>query len=401
MELTDVVKARKRLSGVIHNIPLEHSARFSELSGGNVYLKCENRQLTGSFKVRGAYNKMAVLKERGGCGRVIAASAGNHAQGVAFAARESGIKATIVMPRSTPIVKVSATEGYGAEVLLYGDCYDDAHQKALEIQAQTGAVFIEAFDDDDVIAGQGTLGLEIVNELQDVDVIVVPAGGGGLLAGVAKTVKSLKPGVRIVGVQAAKADAIKRSFDEKKLLSLDNIYTIADGIAVKKPGKRTFDIIKDYADEVVSVTDEEIASTIIDLMERTKQVVEPAGAAGLAAVLHGKTNVKGLNVACVLSGGNIDVGFIHKIIEKGLIQRGRELHLSILVNDAPGSLAKISGITGDSYANITSVRYDRAVAEIHLNEVILHITCEVSGKEHGARLIKRLSDAGFKLLSPK
>jgi threonine dehydratase len=367
------------------------------LTGGNVYLKCEHRQLTGSFKVRGAYNKIAKLKESGGVQSVIASSAGNHAQGVAFAAQKNGMRAVIVMPRSASIAKISATEGYGAEVVLYGSCYDDAHAKAVELQRETGAVFIEPFDDDDVIAGQGTLGLEIINELQDVDAIVIPAGGGGLLAGVAKTVKSLKPSVKIIGVQAARADAVCRSFEAGRLTPLDDIFTIADGIAVKKPGALTFSIIRDYVDEMVTVTDEEIASTIIELIERTKQIVEPAGAAALAAVLRGKTDVGGRNVVCILSGGNIDVGFIHKVIEKGLIDRGRELRLSVLMQDAPGGLAIISGIIGELNANITSVRYDRASAELHLNEVILHITCEVGGREHGGRLIGRLTEAGYRL----
>ncbi|MDR1939978.1 MAG: threonine ammonia-lyase [Clostridiales bacterium] len=397
MDLADAVKAKRRLSGVIHEIPLEKSSRFSMLTGGNVYLKCEHRQLTGSFKVRGAYNKIAKLKESGGVQSVIASSAGNHAQGVAFAAQKNGMRAVIVMPRSASIAKISATEGYGAEVVLYGSCYDDAHAKAVELQRETGAVFIEPFDDDDVIAGQGTLGLEIINELQDVDAIVIPAGGGGLLAGVAKTVKSLKPSVKIIGVQAARADAVCRSFEAGRLTPLDDIFTIADGIAVKKPGALTFSIIRDYVDEMVTVTDEEIASTIIELIERTKQIVEPAGAAALAAVLRGKTDVGGRNVVCILSGGNIDVGFIHKVIEKGLIDRGRELRLSVLMQDAPGGLAIISGIIGELNANITSVRYDRASAELHLNEVILHITCEVGGREHGGRLIGRLTEAGYRL----
>ncbi|MDR3293105.1 MAG: threonine ammonia-lyase, partial [Clostridiales bacterium] len=292
MDLTDVFAAKRRLSGIIHEIPLERSSRFSAVTGGEVYLKCENRQLTGSFKVRGAVNKITRLFAVEKVAHVVSASAGNHAQGVAFAARKNGIKATIVMPRSTPIAKVSATENYGAEVVLYGACYDDAHARAVEIQQETGAVFIEPFDDDDVIAGQGTLGLEIMSELQNADVIVVPAGGGGLLAGVAKAVKSLKPSVRVVGVQAQKADALCRSFRAGEITPLDNIFTIADGIAVKRPGDLTFKIIKECVDEMVTVTDEEIATTIIDLIERTKQIVEPAGAAALAAVLAKKIDVR-------------------------------------------------------------------------------------------------------------
>jgi threonine dehydratase len=339
------------------------------------------------------------LKRAGNITAVIASSAGNHAQGVAFAAKKNGIEASIVMPRSTPIAKISATENYGARVLLFGDCYDDAHAKAVELQKQTGAVFIEPFDDEDVIAGQATVGLEIINELEDVDVIFVPAGGGGLLAGVAKTVKSLKPSVKVIGVQAEKADAVCRSFREKRNIALDSIFTIADGIAVKKPGELTFPIIRDCVDDMLTVTDEEIASTIIELIERTKQIVEPAGAAALAAVLNGKCGIKGRNAVCLLSGGNIDVGFIHKIIEKGLVGRGRELNLSVVMRDIPGGLSNISGIIGDENANIVSVRYDRASAELRLNEVVLHITCEVGGKEHAERLLKKLENAGYRLKS--
>lgn len=398
MEIADVVLAKKRLSKIIHEIPLERSNRFSQMTNANIYLKCEHRQKTGSFKVRGAYNKISILKTQKDFTQVIASSAGNHAQGVAYAARENGLKATIVMPRSTPIAKILATKNYGANVVLYGDCYDEAYQKAKEIEQETGGEFIEPFNDDDVIAGQGTLGLEIINELEDVDMVVVPTGGGGLIAGVAKTIKSLKPTVEIIGVQAHRADAICKSFQKKELQTLSSIFTIADGIAVKQPGDKTFAIIKDYVDQMVTVTDAEIASTIIELMERTKQIVEPAGATSLAAVLYDKINIKGKNVVCILSGGNIDVGFMHKIIEKGLITRGRQISFSILMLDAPGGLANLSSIIANSNANIISVRYDRASAEIHVNEVILHITCEVSGKEHGNSLVKDLEDAGYRIL---
>lgn len=398
MDIVEVVKAKKRLSGIIHDIPLERSGRFSEMTGANIYLKCEHRQKTGSFKVRGAYNKIAILKARGNITNVIASSAGNHAQGVAFGARENGLKATIVMPRTTPIAKVLATQSYGAEVVLHGDCYDDAYQRAKEIEQETGVEFIEPFNDEDVIAGQGTIGLEIINELDDVDTIIIPTGGGGLIAGVAKAVKSLKPSVKIIGVQAHRADAMVKSFYKKELVTLSSIFTIADGIAVKKPGDKTFELIKQYADDMVTVTDAEIASTIIELIERTKQIVEPAGATSLAAVLYDKVDIKGKNVVAILSGGNIDVGFIHKIIEKGLINRGRQISFSILMMDAPGGLARLSAIIGSSNANIISVRYDRASAEIHINEVILHITCEVSGKEHGNKIVKDLEEAGYRLL---
>lgn len=400
MELKEIFEAQIRLDGVIHNyLSLERSNYFSQITGGKIHLKCENRQKTGSFKVRGAYNKIAKLSKEKKLTAVIAASAGNHAQGVAFAARESGIKATIVMPRSTPLAKIAATQGYGAEVILHGDCYDDAYAHAKELEAQTGATFIEPFNDLDIIAGQGTIGIEIMNECKDADIVVVPAGGGGLLAGVAKAIKSVNPKVRVVGVQAQKADALVRSFNEKKLIPLAKIYTIADGIAVKKPGDKTFDIIKDNVDEMVTVTDDEIASVIIELIERTKQIVEPAGATSLAAVVNGKVNVKDKNVVCILSGGNIDVGFIHKIIERGLLKRGRQLSLAILMRDIPGGLEKVSGIIARTNANVIGVRYDRSSAELQINDVILHVTCEVSGHVHSERIIQELEANGFLVLN--
>jgi threonine dehydratase len=399
MEFKNIEEARKRLKGVVHDyIKLERSNYFSQITGGNVWLKCENRQKTGSFKVRGAYNKIAKLTEQSQVAAVIAASAGNHAQGVAYAARERGINATIVMPRSTPLAKISATKGYGAEVVLFGDCYDDAYTHAKEIEKKTGAIFIEPFNDSDVIAGQGTIGAEILDELGNADIIVVSAGGGGLLAGIATAVKHLNPKVKVIGVQAAKADALVQSYHKKELRPLTQIYTIADGIAVKKPGEKTFEIIKDLADDMVTVSDDEIASTVIELIERTKQVVEPSGGAPLAAVLHGKIDVKGKNVVCVLSGGNVDIGFIHKIIERGLLKRGRQLSLSILMQDIPGGLEKVSGIFAHNNANITGVRYDRSSVELEINNVILHISCEVSGPEHGGTVIDELEKNGFKIL---
>jgi len=399
MKFQEVLDAQKRLDGVVHSyLKLERSTYFSNLTGAEVYFKCENRQKTGSFKVRGAYNKIAKLLETSKPAAVIAASAGNHAQGVAYAARQAGIPCTIVMPRSAPLAKVSATQGYGANVVLYGDNFDEAWTHAKELEKQTGATFIEPFNDLDVIAGQATVGLEILDECPDADIIVVPAGGGGLLAGVASVVKHKNPKVKVVGVQAAKADALVQSFAKGKLCPLDRIYTIADGIAVKRPGDKTFELIKAHTDQMVSVTDDEIAEAIIELIERTKQVVEPAGATSLAAVTSGKINIKGKKVVCILSGGNIDIGFIHKIIERGLLKRGRHLSLSILLQDIPGGLEKISGIIARANSNITGVRYDRSVAGLQINDVLLHITCEVSGHNHSKHIINELESNGFKVI---
>lgn len=398
MNLFQVYDAQKRLDKTVHHTNLEHSLTFSQLSGSEIYLKCENLQKTGSFKVRGAYNKIAMLDEIGDTKCVVASSAGNHAQGVAYAAKERGMEAIIVMPKSTPIAKVSATENYGAKVVLHGDLYDDAYNKALEIVSERGAVFVHPFDDEDIIAGQGTVALELLADKPDLDAVIVPAGGGGLLAGIAFTVKNINPKIKVIGVQANRADSIVRSFNEKKLITADKIFTIADGIAVKTPGKLTMKLINRYVDEMLTVTDEEIASTIIQLIERTKQVVEPAGATSLALALSGRANIVGKSVACVLSGGNIDVGFIHKIIEKGLVSRGRQMKFSVLLTDKPGSLEQFAHIMGANNANIISVQYDRMSPELQLSETILHIACEVSGFEHGKRLLKQLEAEGYSVV---
>lgn len=395
MNLFQIYDAQKRLDKTVHRTNLERSLTFSRMCGAELFLKCENLQKTGSFKVRGAYNKIAILSENGGADCVVASSAGNHAQGVAYAAKERDMEAIIVMPQSTPIAKVSATENYGAKVVLYGDVYDDAYNRALEIAKEKNAVFVHPFDDEDVIAGQGTVALELLAEKPDLDAVIVPAGGGGLLAGIAFTLKNINPKIKVIGVQANRADAICRSFKEKRLVSSDKIFTIADGIAVKTPGKLTFELINKYVDDMLSVSDDEIASTIIQLLERAKQVVEPAGATSLALALSGRTDIVGKKVACVLSGGNIDVGFIHKIIEKGLVSRGRQMKFSVLLTDKPGALERFARVMGANNANIISVQYDRMSAELQLSETILHIACEVSGFEHGKRLLRELDKAGY------
>ncbi len=397
MKISDIADAKRRIESTIHETALDFSDTFTKLSGTNVFLKLENLQKTGSFKVRGAFNAVSKLAESSDTTRVVAASAGNHAQGVAYAARELNMTATIVMPRSTPMAKVLATENYGAKVVLHGDFYDDAYDHAIQLAADTNAQFVHPFDNEDVIAGQGTLGLEILDQNPVIDTVVVPVGGGGLLAGVAFAIKNTKPEVRVIGVQAERANAMELSFHNGKLESLDNIFTIADGIAVKNPGALTFNMIKEFADDIVTVSDDEIAATIIRLIERTKLVVEPAGAAGLAAVLHGKIQPS-QNTAAILSGGNIDVGFMSKIIERGLISRGRQLKFSVILADKPGSLEKFAHIMGKNNANIVSVQYDRMSTELHLNETILHITAEVGGTEHGEKVIKALTDANYSII---
>ncbi len=395
MKREDFELAHSQIGDVIHNTPLKHSQTFSRMANSSVYLKYENQQKTGSFKVRGAYNKIAKLIAEQAPPAVIASSAGNHAQGVAFAASALGITSTIVMPKSTPIAKIAATEQYGANIVLHGDCYDDAYAKAMEIQSETGAVFIHPFDDEDVIAGQGTIGLEILRDLPDVDVIIVPAGGGGLLAGIAACVKPIRPNMKIIGVQSAEADAIVQSFCCSKYTCTQRAMTIADGIAVKNPGTLTVALIQQYVDEMVTVSDAEIAAAILLLLERDKQVVEPAGAAALAAILSNRIDLSGQKVACVLSGGNIDVSFIHKIVEKGLVTRGRQLKLKTIMLDIPGSLENFASIASKCGANIIMVQHDRLHADLNLNEAILHVAFEVSSPKHGNELVKALEENGY------
>ncbi len=388
-------QAAERLAPLIHHTELDHSVTFSKMAGGNVYLKCENRQRTGSFKIRGAGNKIASLIGRGERNPVVASSAGNHAQGVAYAASRFGIPATIVMPTNAPIAKIQATEGYGAKVVLTGTCYDDTYEEALRIARDENATFLHPYDDEEVIAGQGTIGLEILRDLPGVDTIVVPAGGGGLLSGVAAAVKQMNPRVRIIGVQAEGADAIARSFRAKKRVVTQYARTIADGIAVKAPGKKTVELINEYVDDVVTVSDTEIADAILLLIERCKQVVEPAGASSLAAILSKKIDTGSKRCVAVLSGGNIDVSFIESIIERGLVARGRRIKFLVRLLDRPGSLISLLSIIAKDGANVLTVEHDKLVLGLNPNETSVHIACEVGGKDHSARLLKDIEAAGF------
>ena len=399
LTINDFQAAADRLKNVVHKIPLSSSKTFSEMTGAEVYLKYENQQKTGSFKVRGAYNKIMKRYEEGGLQAVVASSAGNHAQGVAFAASRIGVPATIVMPRSTPIAKVSATKGYGSKVVLHGAIYDEAYAKACEIVEQEGAEFIHPFDDEDVIAGQGTIALEILSDLPFVDIVLVPAGGGGLVSGIAACIKQINPRIQVVGVQAEGADAIVSSFGKDTVQSSASVHTIADGIAVKTPGSVTMGYINQYVDQMVTVSDEEIAGTILLLLERTKQVVEPAGAAPLAAVLNHKVDVAGKKICCVLSGGNIDVSFIHKVVEKGLVTRGRHLKFSTVMPDVPGALERFAHLVAGAEANIINFQHDRVQADLAIGDAIIHVVCEVSGQEHGQRLLDTLRKAGYQILN--
>ena len=395
LTINDFQAAANRLKSVIHRVPLATSKTFSDMTGAEVYLKYENQQKTGSFKVRGAYNKIMKRYEEGGLKAVVASSAGNHAQGVAFAASRIGVPATICMPRSTPIAKVSATQGYGANVVLHGAIYDEAYAKACEIVETEGAELIHPFDDEDVIAGQGTIALEILSDLPFVDMVLVPAGGGGLVSGVAACIKQINPGIQVIGVQAAGAPAIAENFKKDEVTPSATVHTIADGIAVKNPGKVTMEYINQYVDQMVTVTDAEIAGAILLLLERTKQVVEPAGATPLAAILNGKVDIKGKKVCCVLSGGNIDVSFIHKVVAKGLVTRGRHLKFSTVMPDIPGSLERFAHLIAQENANIILFDHDRVHADLDIDAAIVHMVCEVSGKEHGEKLLNTLRAAGY------
>ena len=388
-----ILEARERLKGVAQRTGL---VQFKALSDENsqIYLKTEDLQNTGSFKVRGAYIKIASLSAQEREAGVIASSAGNHAQGVALAARSFGVPATIVMPAGAPLSKVMATRELGANVVLHGKVYDDAYEHARHLQKETGATFIHPFDDPMVIAGQGTIGLEIMDDLPDVNTIVVPIGGGGLASGVAAAVKMLHPNVRIVGVQASGAAGMKASLDAGHVVALDSAKTIADGIAVKQPGSLTFDICRQYVDEVVTVDDDEIAQAILFLMERGKMVAEGAGAAPVAAIMNRKFDVSG-KVAAVISGGNIDVTMISRIIEKGLLRAGRVSKLRILMQDRPGQLELVSHIIGKGGANVMAVHHDRTDVDLDIRDAILEITMETQDRAHARRIIEALREAGF------
>jgi threonine dehydratase len=366
------------------------------MCGAKLYLKCENLQKTGSFKVRGAYNKISVLTKEMDLKHVITSSAGNHAQGVAFAAKALGVVSTIVMPESAPMAKVAATKRYGANVVLHGTCFDDAYTKACEIQKETGAVFVHAFNDEDIIAGTGGVAIEILRELPTVDTVLVPAGGGGLLAGIACYLKMVNPRITVIGVQAEGADSIVKSYKTKQAVSASSVYTIADGIAIKTPGELTLGYINKYVDDMITVSDNEIAESILLLLERSKMLVEPAGAVSLAGAITQKVDVAGKRAVCVLSGGNIDVTLIHKIVQRGLITHGRQIQFSAIISDHPGSLKKIISVIAECGASVIAIQHDRLNSKLNMDETNLHVSCEVSGVDHGKQLINQLEKCGYK-----
>ena len=362
-----------------------------------LYLKPENLQITGSFKVRGSAYKIAMLSEEEKAKGVIACSAGNHAQGVALAATKNGIKSLICLPDTAPISKVEATKGFGAEVCLVEGCYDDAYQKALELRDSEGYTFVHPFDDENVIAGQGTIALEILNDLDNIDAIVVPIGGGGLISGIAYTAKQIRPSVKVYGVQVAGAPSMYNSVKDGEIECLSSVSTIADGIAVKQPGENTFHYVSEYVDEIALVTDDEVASAILALIEKQKMIAEGAGATAVAAVMAGKFDLKGKRVVAVVSGGNIDVTSLSRVIDRGLLNSGRSSSLLIELIDKPGQLKEISRIIADCGGNVTGVHYEKGNTE-SVNGCFLRIEMETRDFSHVNLITKTLRDEGFKLV---
>ncbi len=393
--LADIYAARECLKAVIHHTDLVPNTTLSEMTGSDVYLKLENLQRTGSFKIRGAFNKICNLSSSEKQAGVIASSAGNHAQGVALAASTYGIQSTIVMPTCAPLAKITATKSYGANVILHGNVYDDAYAKAMEIQKETGATFIHPFDDPYVIAGQGTIALEILDELPTVDAILIPIGGGGIVAGIAIAAKAIKPSVKIIGVEPANAASMRESSLAGKIITLSSASTIADGIAVKTPGILTYDIVREYIDEFVTVEEDEIANAILILMERCKLIAEGAGAAPVAALLNNKVNLPGKKVAAVISGGNIDVNMLSRIVDKGLAKAGRKTELTTIIPDKPGQLQGLLKSIGDLSANVVEVHHHRIRSEVELGAARVDLVLETQDSEHLASIIQELIKKGY------
>lgn len=396
LTLDTIYKAQHVLKEVIRSTDLIKAPKINPQN--DVYLKTENLQITGSFKVRGAYYKISQLspeeREKG----VIACSAGNHAQGVALAATKAGIKSLICLPDGAPISKVEATKGYGAEVCLVPGVYDDAYNKALQLRDEKGYTFIHPFDDEMVIAGQGTIGLELLEQRPDMDAVVVPIGGGGLISGVAFAIKSLNPKIKVYGVQAAGAPSMYNSLRDGKIERLDSVSTLADGIAVKEPGINTFELVSKYVDEVVTVTEDEISCAILSLIEQQKLIAEGAGAVPVAAVMFNKIPVTGKKVVCLVSGGNIDVTILNRVIRRGLVKSGRASLLTIELVDKPGQLLGVSQIIANLGGNVTAVHHERADANTNVNGCFLRIQLETRNFEHLEQIRKALKDAGFKVV---
>jgi len=395
--LTDVLAARERIGSSIYYSPCTHSEMLSRMTGQNLFLKLENLQMTGSFKERGALNKIATLTAEQGEHGVVAASAGNHAQGVAYHATRRGIRSVIVMPLTTPLVKVTATRGFGAEVVLHGANYDEACVEATRLCAAEGMTFIHPFDDPLVMAGQGTIGLELLEQVAGLEAVVVAIGGGGLIGGIACAVKESRPSVRVIGVQTSRLPSMAAAVEAHHLVTLEPATTIADGIAVRRAGDLTFPVVDKYVDEIVTVDEDEIASAILTLLEREKTLAEGAGATALAALLHQRTSLpEGMRTAVLVSGGNIDVTLLSRIIERGLVQDGRLIRLRIHLLDKPGALADLTRIIAKHRANIVDTLHNRAHYGVNLGDTVIDITMETRGQEHVGELLAALTAEGYK-----
>lgn len=395
--LESIKKAKATIQNSIKRTPLIECPTLEKELGGKIYFKLENLQKTGSFKIRGALNRIANLTEEEKKRGVMASSAGNHAQGIALGATAQGIKSTIVMPETAPIAKVAATKGYGAEVVLYGTVYDDAYAKACEIQQETGAVFLHPFDDEYVIEGQGTIGLEILEDAIDIDTVLVPIGGGGILAGIATAIKSINPNVRVIGVESENAASMTEALAQGECCEICAKPTIADGIAVKKVGCKTLELVKKYVDEVVTVSEAEIADAILFLLERSKVVAEGAGATPLAAILAGKVQCKGRKVCAVVSGGNIDINLVERVLNRALINKGRRYQFKVKVHDRFGEVEKLLGLLTANRANILHITQSMYNGDlgITMQEVTLVIEC--SDMAHRDSVIAKIKEAGYEM----
>lgn len=399
LTLDKVYHAQYVLKDATRNTDIIYSPVLSKQNGCEIFLKTENLQLTGSFKVRGAYYKISQLSEEEKRKGVIACSAGNHAQGVALASKKFGIKAKICMPDGAPISKVEATKSYGAEVILVPGVYDDAHNEAERLKEKYGYTFIHPFEDADVIAGQATIGLEILNELKDVDAIIVPVGGGGLVSGIAFAVKSLNPNVKVYGVQSDGAPSMANSIHEHKIHALSSVSTIADGIAVKEPGANTFKLCSKYVDDIVTVSDEQVSAAILALIEKQKMIAEGAGAVALAAVMYNKIpEIEGKKVVCIISGGNIDVTILSRVINRGLLMSGRCCTLTVELVDKPGQLVDVSKIIAECGGNVTGVLHERSNEGSAINGCYLSIQIETRNFEHIKQIKNQLKSNGFKII---
>ena len=402
LSLDAIRTAADRVSTVARVTPLEYSYAFSERTGAEVYLKLENFQRTGAFKIRGAVNRIATLSAAERAAGVVTASAGNHAQGVALAATRAGVDSTIVMPKHAPISKVKATRRYGGRVVLDGVDYEEAQTRAHEIEREEGRTYVHAFDDEAVMAGQGTIGLEILDQQPDVETVVVPIGGGGLIAGIATAIKRQRPDVRIVGVQAEGAASVPASLESGEIQARESVDTVADGIATRSVGKQPFEIIQQRVDEVVTVSDEEIALAVTLLLERSKTLTEGAGAVALAALLEDRFDYReGEVIVPALCGGNIDLNVLTTVILRGLVQMGRYLKITTVLKDQPGALQGLIGIIADQQANIYSIHHERTSREIGMSDTEVEIELETHGPQHAAELLAELRDAGYEVTVEK